>query len=147
MNDKNQVRRILLNKHKNQSTMKSGSSFCALLLLVNHANIVQAQNATSGSGDIRPGTLLRGRDQQQQDKEARKLWTCATLPTDRYFHLVAKHTEMVVTVKDRSKDNGATIIQNPAAVDKNYNWRVKGTDSGYYHILAEHCQKGLNGKY
>ena len=73
---------------------------------------------------------------------------CATVPTDRYYNLIAKHSNMALNVDQESTNNGASLIQWPvASTSKNDNFRFESLGDGYYQIIAEHSQKGINGKY
>jgi hypothetical protein len=72
---------------------------------------------------------------------------CAAVPTDRYFNLVAKHSNMALNVEGGSTNNGASLIQWPVDSSfKNDNFRFESLGDGYYQIIAEHSQKGINGK-
>ena len=71
---------------------------------------------------------------------------CATLPTDNYYNLIAKHSNMALNVEGQSLNNGASLIQWPVASSKNDNFRFESLGNGYYQIIAEHSKKVINGK-
>ena len=70
---------------------------------------------------------------------------CATLQTDRYFNLIVKHSNMALNVENSSTNNGASLIQWPVNSANNDNWRFESVGNGYYQIIAQHSQKGVNG--
>jgi endoglucanase len=99
------------------------------------------------SGTLTPSTQLV---QWDFANIADRLWklepVCATLPTDRHFNILAKHSNMAVNVDHISTANGATIMQFPIDLGKNDNWRLQSAGLGYYNIIAEHSQKAINGE-
>ena len=73
---------------------------------------------------------------------------CATVPTDRYYNLIAKHSNMALNVEGEFTNNGASLIQWPVtSTSNNDNFRFESLGDGYYQIIAQHSQKGVNGKH
>jgi uncharacterized membrane protein len=73
--------------------------------------------------------------------------SCVTLPTDRYYHIISKNSNMAVNIDQASTANGASLIQWPKSPERNDNWRFQSVGYGYYQIISEHSQKGVNGRF
>jgi hypothetical protein len=70
---------------------------------------------------------------------------CASLPTGQFYNIIAKHSNMAVSVAGASLNNGASLVQWPVGQVKHNNWRFESVGSGYYQITSEHSGKAMNG--
>jgi len=70
--------------------------------------------------------------------------TCAEMPTDVDYHIVARHSGKGLAVENASTSDGANIIQATTTNAENDNWRLQSVGEGYYHIIAQHSGKAAN---
>ena len=91
-----------------------------------------------------PSNSLRGSTDDDKHRDLTFL-ICASLPTDRYYHIIAQHSGMSLNVDQKSTSNGASLVQWPVSAAMNDNWRFQYVSFGYYQIIAEHSQKAVNG--
>lgn len=125
------------------------SIFALPWLLSNSVSEAQGSSvgldATSTNDEEHPVSSLRG----AKHEKSRKLpfLICAYIPaSDQYYHIVSKVSNMALTVDKASIKDGASIIQAPKTTGRNDNWRLQAAGLSYYQIVAEHSQKGVNGK-
>ena len=71
---------------------------------------------------------------------------CSKVPTDRSFNIISKHSSMAINVLGGATSDGASLVQSPVQLVKYDNWRFQDAGMGFYQIIAEHSQKGINGK-
>jgi hypothetical protein len=93
-----------------------------------------------------PSNSLRGTRDDENHRDL-TFMICASLPTDRYYHIIAQHSGMSLNVDQKSTSNGASLVQWPVSAAMNDNWRFQYVGLGYYQIIAEHSQKGVNGTF
>lgn len=68
---------------------------------------------------------------------------CESMPTDKFCHIVAKHSQMALNVKDSSTSSGANVVQYWETGATNDNWRFEPSSGGAYKVIAEHSGLGL----
>jgi hypothetical protein len=98
------------------------------------------------NGSLLAGTKLISWDYLGTDDQLWKLETaCAKLPAYQYFNLMARHSNLALSVFESSTSNNASIVQWPLGTTKNDNWRFDSAGQGYYQFIAEHSLKGMSG--
>ena len=118
-----------------------------VLLWLGSAPFLTAEDASTPDKDeMHPSRHLR-RDGDDNGKRDLTFQICATIPTDRYYHIIAQNSGMSVNVDQKSTSNGACLIQWPVSAGMNDNWRFQSTGWGYYQMIAEHSQKAANGTF
>ena len=129
--------------------MKISLALNALLYFAS-TTLLKAEDSSSAldSADevAHPSNSLRGSKDDDKHRDLTFL-ICASLPTDKYYHIIAQHSGMSVNVDQKSTSNGASLVQWPVSAAMNDNWRLQSTGLGYYQIIAEHSQKVLNGTW
>ena len=78
---------------------------------------------------------------------SRQLVECSSVPTNQYCHLVDRHSQMALNIANGATHPGASAVQWEPLADSHDNWRFEDAGDGHYHLIAEHSNLSLVGKY
>jgi hypothetical protein len=66
--------------------------------------------------------------------------------SDRTYFIIARHSEKVLDIKDKSTDEGASIVQNTQQIINRQTWNVTNAGGNYYSIVNDSSKLCLDVK-